>query len=102
MTTLKRRSVRLRDYDYSGVNAYFLTICSYQKECIFGEIRNGFIGLNDFGLEVRKSWLDTERLRSNVLSDEFIVMPNHFHAIIWITGRGTARRLSQNQLDFFA
>jgi hypothetical protein len=95
---VKRRSIRLQGHDYSSVNVYFITICSYQKECFFGEIRNGIMGLNDFGLVIRKSWLDTEMLRSNVLLGDFVIMPNHFHAIIWITGgnpprgRGTARR----------
>jgi putative transposase len=95
---VKRRSVRLQGHDYSSVNVYFITICSYQKECFFGEIRDGIMDLNDFGLVIRKSWLDTEALRSNVLLGEFVIMPNHFHGLIWITGectardRGTARR----------
>ena len=91
MTTLKRRSIRLRGHDYSNVNIYFVTICSFQKECIFGELRNGIMGFSDYGLEVLKSWQDTEKHHQNVLLSDFIIMPNHFHAIIWIVGRDTAR-----------
>ena len=98
MTDLKRRSIRLRGHDYSNVNVYFVTICSFQKQCIFGEIRNGLMGYSDFGLEVLKSWQDTGKHHKNVLLGDFIIMPNHFHAIMWIVGwdtahdEGTARR----------
>jgi putative transposase len=91
MTTLKRRSIRLRGHDYSNVNVYFVTICSFQKECIFGEIRNGIMGFSYYGLELLKSWQDTEKHHQNVLLGDFIIMPNHFHATLWIVGRDTAR-----------
>lgn len=86
-----RRSVRLKRYDYTGNNAYFVTICAYQKECLFGTISNGQINLNVEGVCVKKAWLETAEKRTNIRLDDFVIMPNHFHAILWIVRRGTAR-----------
>ncbi|MFH1670339.1 MAG: transposase [Patescibacteria group bacterium] len=89
-----RRSVRLKNHGYTH-GTYFVTINAVNGECIFGEVVNGRMCLNEFGKIVRDEWLRTEQLRDNVLLDSFIVMPNHFHGIIRIDdGRrtGTARR----------
>ena len=84
-----RRSLRLKDYDYSQAGAYFVTICTYKKESIFGEIVNGEMISNRYGEIAENEWLKTAELRKNVELDEFIIMPNHFHCIIVITeGRG--------------
>ena len=71
-----------------------MTICTRNRECLFGEIKNGAVILNDFGEIARSEWLRTATLRSNVQLDEFIIMPNHFHGIVFISNdrRGTARR----------
>jgi len=79
-----RRSIRLRNYDYSQVGAYFITVCTKNRECFFGEIENGEITLNEYGMIVEKEWLRTEKMRSNIQMDKYIVMPNHFHGIIII------------------
>ena len=86
-----RRSVRLKRYDYTSNNAYFVTICSYQKECLFGTIANGQMNLNVLGECVKKAWLETAEKRKNIRLDDFVIMPNHFHGILWLTRRGTAR-----------
>jgi REP element-mobilizing transposase RayT len=79
-----RCSVRLKDYDYSRTGAYFLTICTRDKECLFGEIINGEMHLNNFGMIVEQQWLKTPELRPQTELDAYVVMPNHFHAILLI------------------
>lgn len=79
-----RHSIRLKDYDYSQAGAYFVTLRSWQRECLFGEIVNGEMVLNDLGRIVVDEWEKTAQKRSNVDLDVFSVMPNHFHAIFLI------------------
>lgn len=79
-----RRSIRLRNYDYSAAGAYFVTICTYDRECLFGEVVDGVMRLNQSGEIVREEWTRTPMLRPNVELDEFVIMPNHFHAIFCI------------------
>jgi REP element-mobilizing transposase RayT len=76
-----RQSIRLKNYDYSQAGAYFVTICAWQRECLFGEIVNGVMVLNDTGRIVAEEWEKTAQIRSNIDLDVFSVMPNHFHAI---------------------
>jgi hypothetical protein len=86
----KRRSIRLKDYDYSGAGAYFLTICSWNRECLFGDIEDGEMQLNKYGGTVMKYWDAMPGHFPHVEMDEFIIMPNHIHGIIVFnnTGRG--------------
>ena len=77
-----RKRIRLRNFHYGGGCAYYLTICTYKKQMLFGECIAGVVSLNRIGELVRTSWLATEALRPGVVLDEFIVMPNHMHAII--------------------
>ena len=79
-----RRSIRLPKYDYSQSGAYFITICTHQREWLFGEILNEKMLLNEFGNIARNEWLKTPKIRPNIELGEFIVMPNHIHGIIWI------------------
>ncbi len=79
-----RQSIRLRDFDYTVGGAYFVTMCAWQRECLFGDVVDGGVRLNGIGEIVRDEWLRTPQIRTNVELDEFIVMPNHFHAILWI------------------
>ena len=77
-----RRSIRLRGYDYSHAGAYFVTICSYKRECIFGEIHNSAIMLNEFGQIVLAKWNNIPVHFINAELDLYIIMPNHIHGII--------------------
>lgn len=77
-----RRSIRLQGYNYAGPGAYFVTICTHDRKCLFGEITNGEIRLNPFGNVVVEEWIRTEKVRKNIELDSFVVMPNHFHGII--------------------
>ncbi len=80
----KRRSIRLKKYDYSKPGAYFITICTQNKKCLFGEIIDGEMLLNEMGCIVKNEWLKTKQLRKNIECNVFVVMPNHFHSIVEI------------------
>jgi REP element-mobilizing transposase RayT len=77
-----RRSIRLRDYDYSSVGAYFVTMCVQNHECLFGEIVDGGMVLNDAGRMIQATWEALPESHQVVQLDEFQVMPNHFHGIV--------------------
>lgn len=79
-----RRSIRLRDYDYSQAGAYFITICTQGRECPFGEIVDGTMILNGAGRMVEKCWHDIPAHFPDIELDEFVVMPNHVHGILSI------------------
>ncbi len=83
-----RRSIRLRGYNYSRAGAYFVTICVKNRECLFGEIQNGKVILNDFGKIIDYHWQKIPTHFENAALDEYIVMPNHFHAVLWLVGDG--------------
>jgi len=72
-----RRSVRLPEYDYGQNSAYFVTICTHDKQMLFEDARIKRI--------VEDEWLATAERRDNVEIDEYVVMPNHLHGIIVIT-----------------
>lgn len=77
-------STRLQNYDYSNDGAYFVTICTKNRECHLGEIVNGEMTETIQGKIIRESWLDLPNHYRNCILDEFIVMPNHVHGIIFI------------------
>ncbi|HUU27917.1 MAG TPA: transposase [archaeon] len=79
-----RRSIRLPDYDYTTPGAYFVTICTFNKECLFGEIKDDVMRLNDIGSLVFECWQGITKHFNHVRLDEFIVMPNHLHGILII------------------
>lgn len=87
-----RRSIRLKGYDYSSEGLYFITICTQDRQCMFGYIDSGEMYLNALGEMVYDEWLNTMNIRKDeVVLHEFVVMPNHIHAIIEICagdGRG--------------
>jgi putative transposase len=95
-----RRSIRLKGYDYSLTGVYFVTICSQNRDCLFGDIQNGKMVLNNTGRIVFDEWMKTPLLRPNVELDEFVVMPNHVHGIIMIT-ESHRRGVSQYPPDKF-
>jgi len=80
--------IRLKGYDYVGAGAYFVTICAQNRECLFEEIMSGKMVLNGAGRMVETVW-DQLPIRFHHLElDEFIVMPNHIHGILWSHRRG--------------
>jgi REP element-mobilizing transposase RayT len=86
-----RHSIRLKGYDYSKAGAYFVTICTKNRECLFGEIVKEGMVLNDAGRMVEKWWLEVPKKFSLVETDEHVIMPNHFHGIIIISVGATLR-----------
>lgn len=80
-----RRSIRIRDYDYAQAGAYFITVCTQNQECVLGEIVDGIVRLNDAGLMIEKWWAELPNKFPTVQTDEYVVMPNHFHGIVFIT-----------------
>ncbi|MCP9448033.1 MAG: hypothetical protein NNA22_10760, partial [Nitrospira sp.] len=92
-----RRSIRLKGYDYSQAGAYFVTVCTQDRTCLFGDVADGEMRLNDAGGIARQCWFDIPAHFPNASLDEFIVMPNHVHGIIVVDGRGTACRAPTEQ-----
>jgi putative transposase len=88
-----RRSIRLQGYDYSQAGAYFVTMVTWQRECLFGEVVNGEMHLNNFGEIVAQTWQWLEKQYLYVEMGAWKVMPNHFHGILSIhdDGRGGSR-----------
>ena|GEM_PF-93119 len=80
-----RRSIRLQGYDYSQSGAYFVTICTRNRACLFGKIIDGEMELNDAGRMVEKCWYEIPAHFPHAQLDEFAVMPNHVHGIVGIT-----------------
>ncbi len=80
----KRRSIRLKGFDYSQPSAYLITICTYDKGCVFGDVVDGKIQLNDAGEIADVCWRQIPEHFPNVILDEYIIMPNHVHGIIAI------------------
>ena len=80
------KSARMPNWDYGSNGMYFITICTQNRKCFFGEIYDGKMQLNNIGKIVNTEWLKTFELRTdmNLQMGEFVVMPNHFHAIIII------------------
>lgn len=81
-----RRQLRLKNYDYSSRGAYFATLCSYQREHLFGRIVNQEIELNETGVIVESVWHDLPNHSSNIELDQFVIMPNHIHGIVVLCG----------------
>lgn len=81
-----RRSIRLKAYDYSQAGAYFVTICTRNRACLFGDVVDGQMLLNDAGAMIGKWWNETAAKFDNIKLDESVIMPNHFHAIIALVG----------------
>ena len=78
----RRRSIRLKGWDYSRPGMYYVTICTKKKICLFGEINNGKMVTNLFGRIVEDGWKALEMQYFYVQLDEFQIMPNHLHGII--------------------
>ncbi len=77
-----RKSIRLKGYDYSQAGLYFITICVQDRACLFGDVVNGIMMLNDAGKMVEKWYFELENKFPEIRCHEMVVMPNHFHCII--------------------
>ena len=86
--THHRKSVRLKEYDYSHPGAYFITICTHNRESVFGHIENGELIFKRFGRLIFSQWNNIPEHFRNVRLDELIIMPNHIHGVLFITDVG--------------
>ena len=89
-----RRSIRLKGYDYSQSGAYFLTICTQNRECLFGGIENGSVCLNGYGKIASETWDWLSKRYYYLQLEKWVIMPNHLHGIIKINNaacRGGSR-----------
>ncbi|MDR2145385.1 MAG: transposase [Tannerella sp.] len=83
-----RRSIRLKGYDYSLAGLYFITICvnagedKHVRPNLFGKISDGKMILNDAGRMVEKWCTEISHKFSDIIIDAYVIMPNHYHAII--------------------
>jgi REP element-mobilizing transposase RayT len=84
----RRRTMRLQGYDYSQAGAYFITIVTQGRMCLFGDVVDGETRLNDAGRLAQAVWDELPRHYPNVELDAFVIMPNHVHGIIVLVGAG--------------
>jgi putative transposase len=82
MMRRRRRSIRLKAYDYSTAGAYFVTVCTDGRACLFGDIVDNIVRLNPCGVIVSETWDALPAHYPHLSLDAFVVMPNHVHAII--------------------
>lgn len=86
MESYRRRSIRLKGFDYSQTGYYFVTICTRERECLLGEIADYKIKLNEMGKMAERTWHEIPIHFPNFVMDQCMIMPNHLHGIIRILG----------------
>ncbi len=89
-------SARCPNWDYTANGYYFVTICTHNRQCFFGNVIAGQMQLSDIGLIVAQEWQKTTQIRPNVKLDEWVVMPNHLHGIIIINNDNPVETFRQN------
>jgi putative transposase len=83
-----RKKLRWEGFDYNSPAWYFVTIISFQRIEMFGEIRKGVMHRSPLGELVADEWLRIHANLTFTCIDEFVVMPDHFHALIGVTSAG--------------
>ncbi len=98
----KRKSIRLKGYDYSCADLYFITICTKNKEPLFGDIDNAKMIFSDGGNIAQRCWQDIPKHYPETKLYEYIIMPNHVHGIIQITNEnvGACPRVQRRVQNF--
>lgn len=91
---VRRRHLRLPQYDYSSAGAYFVTCCVHGRRCILGDIVDDRMQLNANGRIVAECWMAISKHFTGVTIDAFVVMPNHLHGIVVIEAEQKARHAS--------
>jgi len=92
----RRNSLRLQGYDYAEEGAYFMTVVTKGRIPLFGRIVKGEMQLNEFGRIVEFTWKDLVNHNPDIELEEFVVMPNHFHGIIILSGAGLPSRINRS------
>jgi REP element-mobilizing transposase RayT len=86
-------SIRCRRWDYTGHGLYFITICTRHRKHYFGVVRDEIMHLSTIGRIAEQQWKEIPGHFDNVILDEFVVMPDHFQAVIAIHGPKNEPRL---------
>ncbi|MDT4328722.1 transposase [Methylomonas sp. MS20] len=81
-----RKSIRLLGYDYSQAGLYFITLCTHDRLPLFGSIVERAMIFSEVGKIAQEEWQKTNTIRSHIVLHEFVIMPNHFHAIVETVG----------------
>lgn len=95
-----RKQNRLSEYDYASVGAYFITVCTYNRQCLFWErphvVPNSLseIKLSRFGLIVQNCILEIPNRYPDISVDKFVIMPNHIHLLLQIHGPENGRSMN--------
>ena len=79
-----RRSIRKKNHDYRDPGKYFITLVTHNRKPLFGKVIDGKMELNENGKIVLEEWMRTKELRTMIILHEFVIMPDHFHAILEI------------------
>ena len=93
------KSARLPTWNYAGKGSYHVTINTKNHRRSFGDIRRGALELSLEGLIVATEWLKTPLLRPYVELDEWVIMPDHFHAIVHINPEN--ERILVDELPYY-
>ncbi len=88
----RRKALRLPEFDYSQAGAYFITICADERRFLFGEIKGFQVAESEIGKIVSQCWEQLPRAYSFIALDSWVVMPNHFHGVIWIGSNNSAKK----------
>lgn len=97
-----RKSIRLSAPSYKQRCAYFVTVCTHEKQCLLSEVEGQSIHLTKFGEVVRAVWLDLPNRFAGLALDEYILMPNHIHGVLCFVGAGLARPSSASTPELLA
>ncbi|MEK7597777.1 MAG: transposase [Patescibacteria group bacterium] len=97
-----RQSIRLKNYDYSKSGLYFVTICTENRKCLFGNIINEKMILNNIGNMIEKLWNKIPERFNMIELDAFQIMPDHIHMIIHIVGAGLVPARNNPAHDFIS
>jgi putative transposase len=81
----RKNSLRLQGFDYGTAGAYFVTICCLGRQPFLGEVIEGKVSLSPIGEILADEWEKTREIRASVRLDTSVIMPNHFHALVWIS-----------------
>lgn len=93
----RMQSNRMPKWDYSGNGVYFITIVTQNRVCNFGHINNGKMIFSEFGKIINDEWLKSFEIRNELFLDEYIIMPNHLHAIVVLDNTQTTNNGSHDR-----
>jgi hypothetical protein len=93
----RMQSNRMPQWDYSGNGVYFITIVTQNRVCNLGHINNGKMIFSEFGKIINDEWLKSFEIRNELFLDEYIIMPNHLHAIVVLDNTQTTNNGSHDR-----